>query len=119
MTKTLYFYIPGFSAFSTIIIRNNASITINYVQLQNLARDQEIIGLEILEKFNLNIVDVEDFDPKGSQVTIAVRPDSDPESWKIVTKTSMVVNFYLNILACRGCAIARILNYFETLRMET
>ena len=93
MTKTLYFYIPGFSAFSTVKISNNASITINYVQLQNLVKDQEIIGLEFLEKFNLNIVDVEDFDPKGSQVTIAVRLDSDPESWKIVTKTSKVEEF--------------------------
>ena len=56
-------------------------------------KDQEIIGLEFLEKFNLDIVDVEDFDPKGSQVTIAVRPDSDPESWKIVTKISKVEEF--------------------------
>ena len=60
-------------------------------------KDQENIGLELLEKFNVDIVDVEDFDPQGSHVTMAVRPDVDLESWKIVTKTSKVLKFYLNI----------------------
>ena len=68
---------------------------INYVLLQNLVKDQENIGLEFLEKFNLDIVDVEYFDPKGSQVTMAVRPYSDSQSWKPVTKTSKVEIFYL------------------------
>ena len=83
-------YNSGLPAFFTFIPSNNAFNTINYVQFQNLVKDQENIGLELLEKFNLGIIDVEDFDPKCSQVTMAIKPYSDPELWKIVTKTSKV-----------------------------
>ena len=86
MTKTPYN--SGLPAFFTFIPSNNAFNTINYVQFQNLVKDQENIGLELLEKFNLGIIDVEDFDPKCSQVTMAIKPDSDPATWKPVTKTS-------------------------------
>ena len=53
-------------------------------------KDQETIGLELLEKFNLDIADVEDFDPHSSKITMTVRPDADFKSWGPVTKATKV-----------------------------
>ena len=50
-------------------------------------RLQKEIGLEILENKNLAI-EVEDFDPHNSQVTLNVKPTMD--GWKTLTETTKV-----------------------------
>ena len=56
-------------------------------------KDQKERGFEILENKNLYI-DVEDFDPHNSQVTISVKPTIG--EWNTLNETTKVMHNFMN-----------------------
>ena len=60
---------------------------------QRLEKNLEGLGLQLLEKTNIAI-DVDDFDPGKSEVTLEVKKS---ESWTTVTKIKRVSNRRTNV----------------------
>ena len=84
------------------------------ILLQRLQKELESLGLQLLDKTNL-VIDVDNFYPEKSEVTLKVIPKS--EAWQIVTKSNEVNSISKDMsenLIVSTCAINFVWNYRQT-----